>query len=91
MGYQITIEIPDGDWCLKITDPYILCPLLVTDGNDSWCPFSDADYPMPEVLGSTAVSKGGVVKQPFCPSRKPVKENEIDFWTYQKLQQIRKK
>lgn len=89
MGYQITLEIPDGDFCLKITDPYILCPLLICDGNNYFCPFNPDTEPLPEILARTAISKGGIAKQPFCPSRKPVRENEIDFWTYQRLQQIR--
>ena len=89
MGYQVILEIPDGDWCLKITNPYILCPALVMVGDMYFCPFDKSAEPMPDILGTTAVSKGGVVKQPFCPSRKPVKNGEIDFWTYQKLQKIK--
>jgi hypothetical protein len=84
MSYQITCEIPDGDFCLKITDPYILCPLLVCDGDQYYCPFGNAE-PMPEICGRTALSKGGVVKQSFCPSKKPVNRAQIDFWTFQKL------
>lgn len=88
MGYQITLEIPDGDWCLKITDPYILCPLIVCDGEYYFCPFGHAEE-IPEVRASSAVGKGGVVKQSYCPSKTPVNKFEIDFWTYQKIREIR--
>jgi len=92
MGYQITVEIPDGDWCLKLSDPYILCPLLVTDSENFYCPFDhkETSTPLNSIFGST-VSKGGIVKCPSCPSRNRVNDDQIDFWTYQKLQQIRHK
>lgn len=96
MSYEITVQIPDGKYCMTIKNAldYALCPFLVTiDDSGALCPFKQGEYLANRLRVNEVLNQvdGGIIKGDFCPSYHRVGQGEMDFWTFQKLQEIKQR
>jgi len=84
-SHKITIEIPDGDYCLsyKAGEFPKICKLLVVLGDEYYCPFDNREdyYPLNQTV-MKPLKESGVLKGDFCPSKAQIPKGGIDLFDY---------